>query len=170
MSVNAGGAVQYRVTAKRAKDVAFKLSFSPLPVQDEPPVSQTSSENKLSSDGDGLNLRLTCIAGKNCRLQVQNMSKSKAYRNILFQIDYKMMTIKDALEKSKRGTVADALLPGKTGEWQIGLVFGEPPKDITVSLIKADAVDPAEVTARDIDQQKNNVLPLISPEQQKKND
>ncbi len=160
LSVSDGGAVQYRVTAKKAKSVVFDLSFSPLVVQDESRVSRTSSEEKISSKGDGLNLILTCIAGKNCRLQVQNMSGSKAYRNILFRIDYKMMVRDGTVEKSKSGGIEDALLPNKTGEWPIDLVFGEPPKDIEVSLIKADEVDPAGIIVPGIDQRKNSVIPL----------
>ncbi len=167
LSVNAGGTVQYRVTAKKAKDVAFDLSFSPLNAPVESRVSQTSSE---AVESDGLNLKLTCSAGKNCRLQVQNMSRSKAYRNILFQIDYKMLTREGTIEKSKSGGIGDALLPNITGEWPIGLVFGETPKDIKVILIKADAVDPASITSPAIDQQKNSAIPLISSEKQKEKD
>ncbi len=167
LSVNAGGTVQYRVTAKKAKDIAFDFSFSPLNVPDESRVSRTSSE---AAEADGLNLKLTCSAGKNCLLQVQNMSRSKSYRNILFRIDYKMMTREGTVEKSKNGGIADPLFPDKTGEWPIDLVFGEIPKDIRVLLINADKVDPAEIKAPGIDQKKNSVIPLISLEKQKEND
>jgi hypothetical protein len=167
LSVSSGGSVQYIVTAKKAKNVAFDLSFSPLVVQDESRVSRISS---VSAKSDGLNLILICIAGKNCRLQVQNMSQSKAYRNILFRIDYKMMTREGTIEKSKSGGIEDTLFPNKTGEWPIALIFGETPKDIKVSLKKADAVDPAGMTAPGIDQQKNRVIPLTSSEKQKKSD
>jgi hypothetical protein len=92
------------------------------------------------------------------------MSRYKAYRNILFRIDYKMMTRDGTIEKSKSGGIKDVLLPGKTGEWPIDLVFGEPPKDIKTSLIKADAADPAGITVHDNDQRKNSVVPVISSE------
>ncbi len=167
LSVNAGGTVQYRVTAKKAKDVVFDFSFSQLSAPDESRVSRTSSE---VVESDGLNLRLTCSTGKNCLLQVQNMSRSKAYRNILFRIDYKMMTREGTIEKSKSGGIEDALSPNKTGEWPIGLVFGETPKDIKVLLIKADEVDSAAITAPGIDQQKNSIIPLVSTENQKEKD
>jgi hypothetical protein len=159
LSVSASSALQYRVTAKKAKNVVFNLFFSPMP--DKLRVSRTSSEENLSSDGNGLKLKLNCIAGKNCALQVQNMSRSKAYRNILFRIDYKMMTRESTVEKSKSGGIEDVLLSDKTGEWQLDLVFGEPPKDIKVSLIKADAVDPAGITAPGADQH-NSVIPLTN--------
>lgn len=168
MTMDEEGALQYRVTAKKAKNIAFDLSF--VPFQEELRVSRAYSEKKFSSEGDGLNLKLTCIAGKNCSLQVQNVSKSKAYRNILFRIDYKMMAQDDALEKTKCGVIEAALFPGKTGEWPVDLVFGEPPKDIKISLIKADEVDPAGVTAAGTDQGKDMVIKLIPPEEQKKND
>jgi hypothetical protein len=171
LSVSGGGGVQYRVTARKAKSVVFDLLFSPIVVQDQLRVSRTSSsEEKISAEGGGLNLILTCIAGKNCSLQVQNMSGSKAYRNILFRIDYKMMVNDGTIEKSKSGGIEDALLPNKTGEWPIELIFGEPPKDIKVSLIKADEVDPAGIKAPGVDQQKNSVLPLRPSEKEKKND
>jgi len=160
LSVSASGAVQYRVTAKKAKNVVFNLSFNRIP--DKSRVSHTSSEEKLSSGGDGLNLKLNCIAGKNCSLHVQNMSRSKAYRNILFQIDYKMMTRDGTIERSKKGGVENALLPDKTGEWPLDLIFGEPPKDIKVSLIKADAVDPAGITMPAADQQNYSVIQLTN--------
>jgi hypothetical protein len=170
LSVLASGAVQYRVTAKKAKKVVLNLSFSPLVVQDESRVSRIYSEGKISPEGDGLKLGLTCGAGKNCRLQAWNMSRSKAYRNILFQINYKMMTREGSLEKSKSGGIEDVLLPDKTGEWPIDLVFGEPPKDVKVLLIKADAVDPAGITAPTGDQQNNRIIPLTpSSGKQKEN-
>lgn len=158
LSVSASSALQYRVTAKKAKYVVFNLSFSPVP--DESQVSRTSAEEKASTGGDGLSLKLNCIAGNNCLLQVQNMSRSKAYRNILFQIDYRMMTRDGTIEKSKSGGIDDALLPEKTGQWPLDIVFGEPPKDIKVSLIKADAVDPAGITVPAADQH-TIVLPLF---------
>jgi len=98
------------------------------------------------------------------------MSRSKAYRNILFRIDYKMMTREGTIEKSKNGGIEDVLFPDKTGEWPIDLVFGEIPKDIRVLLINADKVDPAEIKAPGIDQQKNSVIPLIPSEKQKESD
>ncbi|MGV8058131.1 MAG: hypothetical protein AB2L12_08935 [Smithellaceae bacterium] len=168
LSVDAQGAVQYRVTAKKAKDVAFDLSFKPA--QDDLRVSQAYSEEKLSEEGDGLNLSLACVAGKNCRLQAQNMSPSKAYRNILIQIDYKVMAREDALEKSRSCIIKGVLLPGKTGDWPISLVFGEPPKDMKISLITVDEVDPDEVTPPLTEQQKDMVIPLMSLESQKKSD
>jgi hypothetical protein len=158
LSVSSSGAVQYRVTAKKAKNVVFNLSFSPVAA----PVASQVRTSIETPEGDRLNLALTCIAGKNCRLQMQNMSRSKAYRNILFQIDYKMMMGENTVEKSKSGGIEDVLLPDKTGEWPIELVFGEPPKDIKVSLIKADAVDPALITVSSIDQRKNSVIPLTN--------
>ena len=168
LSVSGGGSVQYRVIAKKAKDVVFNLSFSPLAAQDESRVSQTSSE---SVDSEGLNLRLTCIGGgKNCRLQMQNMSRSKAYQNILFQIDYKIITREGTIEKSKSGGIEEVLFPNKTGEWPIDLVFGETPKDIKVLLIKADAVDPAGISVRGNNQQKNSIIPLTSLEKKKEKD
>ena len=167
LSVGADGSVQYKVIAKKAKDVAFDLSFSPFIAQDESPVSQTSLD---AVESDGLNLKLTCIAGKNCRLQVKNMSRSKAYQNVLFQIDYKMMTREGTIEKSKSGGLEDVLSPNKTGEWPIDLVFGETPKDIKVLLIKADAVDPAEIKAPGSRQQTNSVIPLTPLEKQKEKD
>jgi hypothetical protein len=163
LSVSAGGTVQYKVTAKKARNVTFNLSFSPLVAPDDPPVRK-AAEEKISYEGDGLNLTLTCVAGNNCRLQVRNMSRSKAYRNILFRIDYKMMTRENTMEKSKSGVIEAALLPDKTGEWLLALVFGEPPKDIKILLIKAEAVDPAEIKEQDVDRQKNGVIPLTSLE------
>lgn len=163
LSVNAGGAVQYRVTAKKAKDIVLNLSFSPLVTKDESRISRTSAEEKKSPGrGDGLSLKLACVAGKNCSLQVQNMSSSKAYRNILFRIDYKMMAKEGTIEKSKSGSIDSALLPDKAGEWPIALIFGETPKDIGVSLIKAEAVDPAGIKVQAGDQQKNGIIPLLS--------
>lgn len=158
MIVSASGSVQYRVTAKKAKYVVLNLLFSPVP--DVSRVNRTSAAERASTGGDGLSLKLSCIAGNNCLLQVQNLSQSKAYRNILFRIDYRMMTRNGTIEKSKSGGIDDALLPEKTGQWPLDIVFGEPPKDIKVSLIKADAVDPAGITAPATDQ-RSVVVPLF---------
>lgn len=159
LGVNADGSVHYRVIAEKAKNVVFDLSFSPLSDQDGSRV-RVSAEEKISAEGDGLNLVLTCIAGKNCLLQMQNMSESMAYRNVLFRIDYKMMTKEGNIEKSKSGKIEDVLFPNITGEWPIDLVFGEPPKDINISLISADEVDPAGIEVTENGQSKK-VIPLL---------
>lgn len=160
LSVSASGAVQYKVTAKRAKKVVINFSFSPVVKRDEHRISVASMPEKKSSEETGLSLKLTCTAGKNCILQAQNMSSSKAYQNILFRIDYKMMTREDSIGKCKSGRIEDAVLPGKAEEWPLDIVFGEPPKDIRVSFLKADTVDPSAIKAKTADQQKK-VIPLF---------
>ncbi len=137
--VNEDGAVQYRMTAKQAKDVAFDIVF--IPVMDELRVSRAYLEERFSAEGAGLNLRLECAAGNSCLIQVQNVSKTKVYRNILFRIDYKVMVQGDIQERSKYGTVGAVLLPAQKGEWPLGLVFGEPPQELKLALIKVDAAD-----------------------------
>lgn len=162
LTVNASGAAKYRVTAKKAKDIVLNLSFNPLVTKDEPEVSQsTKVEKKSSGGGDGLSLKLVCTAGKNCFLQIQNMSNSKAYRNISFRIDYKMMAVEGTIVKSKSGSIKDVVLPENAEEWPVALVFGEPPKDMGVSLIEAEAVDPAAIKMAG-DEQKKSVIPLLS--------
>jgi hypothetical protein len=151
-TVDETGSMQYRVTAKKANNVVFDLSFIPVAVRKDSPPSQVVSYDKTSGGNDGLNLVLAFLAGKNCTLRVQNTSKSKAYRNILFQIDYSMMGKEEVTEKIKRGTIDDTLLPDKTGEWPIGLVFGEPPRNIKIKLVSADTVDPGAVTGSDRNQ------------------
>jgi hypothetical protein len=81
-----------------------------------------------------------------------------------------MMTRDGTIEKSKSGGIKDVLLPGKTGEWPIDLVFGEPPKDIKTLLIKADTADPAGVSVYDNNQRKNSVVPVTSSEKLKESD
>lgn len=163
LTVNASGAAQYRVTAKKAKDIVLNFSFNPLVTKDEPKISRTSPvEKKLSGGGDGLNLKLICSAGKNCIVQTQNMSRSKAYRNISFRIDYKIMAGEGMIEKSKSGSIKDAVLPDKIEEWPIALIFGEPPKEMGVSLIKAETVDPGANKAQAGSEQKKSVVSLSS--------
>jgi hypothetical protein len=99
---------------------------------------------------------------------VRNISTTKAYRNILFQIDYNVMELEETIERSKRGTIEEVLFPGKVGDWPIGLVFGKPPRDIKIKLVTAEEIDPATVAAPGPGQPKNNILPLISPEKEKK--
>jgi biopolymer transport protein ExbD len=152
VSVDETGSIRYRVTAKKANSVVFDLSFIPVAIKKDYKPNQVSSYDKMSDSGGGLNLALTCLAGKNCTLKVQNMGKSKAYRNILFQIDYNMMDGEQTIEKIKRGAIEDTILPDQKGEWQVGLVFGEPPRNIKIKLIGADTVDPAAVTGSDKDQ------------------
>lgn len=159
MNVSAEGAVQYRVTAKKAKGIAFDLSFNPY--QEEVRGSSVYAEEKLSLNGDILKLKLTCVAGKDCLLEVQNLSPSKACRNIFFRIDYKIMTQTETVEKNKSGIIEDILPPGKTGKWPVGLVFGEPPKDIKIAVIRADAVDAAQVTAPSGNFQKSGAIELL---------
>ncbi len=163
MSVSASGAVQYRVTAKKAKNIVLNLSFSPVVTREDQRISTASAvEKKSLGKEDGINLKLICTAGKNCLLQAQNMSSSKAYQNILFRIDYKMMTRESTIERSKSGSIEDVVLPDKTGEWPIDLVFGEPPKDIWVSFLKADTVDPSLINAQAGDQRKKSLIPLFN--------
>jgi hypothetical protein len=163
LTVNASGAAQYRVTAKKAKDIVLNLSFSPVVKKDEPKISQTTKiEKKSPRGGDGLSLKLICSAGKNCVIQAQNLSGSKAYRNISFRIDYKMMAGEGTIEKSKSGSIKDAVLPEKAEEWPIALVFGEPPKDMGISLIKAETVDPAAIKVQAGHEQKKNIISLLS--------
>ena len=78
------------------------------------------------------------------------------------------MSKEESLERSKCGTIGDVLMPGKTGEWPIDLVFGEPPKDIRISVIKADEVASAQAAPSVAEQRKEIVLPLVSPEKLKK--
>ncbi|MEN6622913.1 MAG: hypothetical protein ABFD50_15365 [Smithella sp.] len=163
LTVNASGAAQYKVTAKKAKDIVLNLSFSPVIKKDEPKISQISKvEKKSSGGGDGLSLKLICSAGKNCIIQAQNLSSSKAYRNIYFRIDYKMMTGEGSIEKSKSGNIKDIVLPDKTEDFPIAIVFGEPPKDMGISIIKAETVDPAAIKVQAADEQKKSVISLSS--------
>lgn len=159
LNVSAEGAVQYRVTAKKAKGVAFDLSFNPY--QEEVRGGSVDAEEKLSLNGDSIKLKLTCVAGKDCLLRVQNLSPSKACRNIFFRIDYKIMTRTETVEKNKSGIIEDILPPGKAGEWPVGLVFGEPPKDMKIAVIKADAVDAVQVTAPFGNLQKSGTIELL---------
>jgi hypothetical protein len=171
MTVNDVGSVQYRVLARQARGVVLDLSFS-TPVLPEPARPDRTVSSGRSTDGneDSVMLALTCLAGKNCRLQVRNMSKTMAYRNILFQVDYDMMELERTVKKSKRGTIEDVLFPGKAGDWPIGLVFGEPPRGIKIKLVTAEAIDPAIIAAPGPDQRKNDVRSLVPVETQPQSD
>jgi hypothetical protein len=189
VTVNAAGAIQYSVTAIKAKNVVLNLSFSPvaakagnsvknekkiMPAANAEVVEKLSSSkvptaSSLSSDRD-IRLALSCLPGKNCRLRLQNSSSSKAYRNISFEIEYKMMTSREDKENVKVGTIEEAVLPNKTNEWPLGLVFGEVPKDIKISLVKAEAIDPANVILFNGDQGKYSSQPLASSDKKKKSE
>jgi hypothetical protein len=171
VSVNEEGSMQYRVLARKAKNVVFDIVFSrPPAAKEDDRISRLYFSGKSSPDGDGLNLILTCLSGKNCNLRVQNLSLSKACRNIAFQIDYNVMTAEGVVEKSKRGMIAEPLFPNKSGEWPIGLIFGELPKDIKILLINAEGVDPAEIKLSDVEQRQNTSRPPITLETLKKSD
>jgi hypothetical protein len=197
VTVNAAGAIQYSVTAIKAKNVVLNLSFSPVAAKTENSVktentaamknekkvmpaanaevvekvssNKVTTASSLSSDRD-IRLALSCLPGKNCRLRLQNSSSSKAYRNISFEIEYKMMTSREDKENVKVGTIEEAVLPNKTSEWPLGLVFGEVPKDIKISLVKAEAIDPANVILFDGDQGKYSSQPLASSDKKKKSE
>jgi hypothetical protein len=158
ITVDKSGSIRYRVLAKKANNIVLNLSFNPVAVNKIASPNQVSSYDKTSGTGDGLNLTLTCLSGKNCIIKVQNVSKTKAYRNILFQMDYKLMVEEDIFEKIKRGTIDDVLLADETREWPIGLVFGEPPRFIKIKLLSAEAVDPATVTGTDQNQPPKEVI------------
>jgi hypothetical protein len=171
LSVNAAGLVQFRVLAKNAKDVVLQLSFSSTGVvKPEKSTETVSSASASAGSKDSVSMTLTCLAGKNCRLQVRNMSTDKAYRNISFQIDYQMMELEGSVQKSKRGIIEDVLSPNKAGEWPLGLVFGEPPRDIRIKLLTFEAIDPSTAAASGPDRPKNNVLPLINSEKPQKSE
>jgi hypothetical protein len=135
-------------------------------VKKEIRANSVSSSEKMSGNREGLNLTLTCIAGRNCILKIQNTNKSEAYRNISFQVDYNMMVEEGIVEKIKRGIIEDTILPEKTGEWPIGLVFGEPPRSFKIKLISANAVDPSTVTGADPNQPKKTVMLNVVSERQ----
>jgi hypothetical protein len=203
VTVNAAGAIQYSVTAIKAKNIDLNISFSPvdakmekvvkaekkkeatagnkadlkngkkiMPAANAEVVEKVSSNkvptaSSLSSDRD-IKLALSCLPGKNCRLRLQNSSSSKAYINISFEIEYKMMTSREDKESVKVGTIEEAVLPNKVSEWPLGLVFGEVPKDIKISLVKAEAIDPAAAILFNVDQGKYSSRPLASKEKKKK--
>lgn len=159
IKVNEEGMIRYRVTAKKAKNVVIDLTFSPF--QEEPRISNSYSEDKLSLNGDGIKLKLSCTAGKNCLVRALNMSRSKAYRNLFFQIDYKIMTGTEVVEKSKCGTIEDIIPPDKTAEWPVDLVFGEPPKDIRISVLKIAEANADAGSAPARDQQKDKFIKML---------
>ena len=169
LSVNATGEVQYRVLAKNAKDVVFELSFSPPVVPEVVRSSQAVSAGK-SAEGteEGLTLALTCLAGKDCRLQARNMSRTKAYRGILFQVDYSMLETDEFVEKSNGAPSETFFSRAKWGDWPIGLVFGGPPRDIKIKLVKAEEIDPATVTTAGPGRPQNSVRLLSSSDKQPK--
>lgn len=166
ISVDKSGSIQYRVLAQKAKDIILDLSFSPVAVQKEIRPNTVSSSEKMSGSREGLNLSMICTAGKNCILKLQNTNKSEAYKNILFQVDYNMMVEEGTMEKIKRGIIEDTILPEKTGEWSIGLVFGEPPRIVKIKLISANAVDPATVSGADQNKPKKTVILNVVSERQ----
>jgi hypothetical protein len=155
MTVNADGRIQYRVTAKKAKGVVINFSFTLLRVapgagvgkqivqrpEEKVSIEQaTENESLLSKE---IKLSLTCLPGKNCRVTAQNKSRTKAYRNIAFEITFSTMVAGEEAEKIKVGTVDAAVLPDKTDEWAIGLTFTENPKDLAIRLVNADAIEPS---------------------------
>lgn len=145
LNMSEDGTLQYKVTAKKAKGILCDLSFSPY--QEKLRASVASADGKLSVNGDEFKLKLTCVEGKDCLLRIQNASSSKACRNIFFQIDYNVMNQNGSFRKNKAGTIEDVLMPGKTGEWMVGLIFGEPPKDIKISVVQLEAIDASELAS-----------------------
>jgi hypothetical protein len=170
ISVNDKGEVQYRVTAIKAKGIVYEIAFSGLAGNSDALGEKPKSAGKVVvADGD-LALTLVCLQGKNCRIRIQNNSKTKAYRNIYFEIIYRVMTAGEDADKVKVGTIADTVLPGTGNEWPIRLVFGEPPKIIKVALVKKEAVDPATLEATIPEQKNNKAIPVAAAEKNKKDE
>jgi hypothetical protein len=171
VTVNDNGEIKYRVTAKKASGVTITLSFVPVVSSDE--KNKAFFENpqaaiKASISQSDLTLTLSCMAGKYCRLQVQNTNPSVAYSNISFNIEYNEMASPEPDKKSRSGRIEEPLLPGSSGEWQMGMAFGAPPKDIKIKFITADAVDPATIKRSDSGQKKNDLIRLAKKDQEKK--
>lgn len=142
ISVNATGAIQYRVTAIKAKEVGVEMFFTTLAGGKESKKSVEQEEDKGAPSNSDLRLSLACKPGENCDLTIQNKSKLKAYRNIAFQIRYKMTTDQGEKEVIKSSKIEDVLMPKSTDAWPIALVFAEVPKDLRVRLTNAEAMKP----------------------------
>jgi hypothetical protein len=190
ISVNKHGEVQYRVTALKAKGVTYEMAFASLAAKTVMPNSAvpaaqpkpTTAEmivaptvkpkpaEKAAEQGNDLALTIACLPGKKCLIRVQNNSKTKAYRNIHFVINYRVMTEQDYIQKAKVGVIDDTLFPLIADEWPLSLIFGEPPKDIRVALVKAEAIEPSPVKKNVIEAKNNKVTPLTAVEKSKKDE
>jgi hypothetical protein len=175
ISVNKHGEVEYRVTALKAKGVAYEMAFGPVtantslpatkPVSAEKadaPIVKPKPAEKVAQTSDDIALTIVCLPGKKCLIRVQNKSKTKGYRNIQFVINYQVMTEQDYAQKAKVGTIEDTMYPLTVDEWPLSLIFGEPPKDIKIALVKAEMVDPAEFKKAAPDQKNTNATPLTT--------
>jgi hypothetical protein len=142
VSVNATGAIQYRVTAINAKDVTVEMFFTtPAGSSDKGKAIEQEGDRQTPSNSD-LQFSLACKPGENCIITMLNKDKSKAYRNIVLEIRYKMTTDQGEKEIIESQKIEDMLLPRTTAKWAIALVFEEVPQGLKVSLIKAEAVKP----------------------------
>ena len=150
VSVNATGAIQYRVTAINARDVTIEMFLNTLTDGSANRKVIEQDEDKQVLSNKDLRLSLACKPGENCNLTIQNKSKIKAYRNIAFQIRYKMTTDQGEKEIVKSSIIEDILMPKTTDDWPIALVFGEVPRDLKVRLSNAEAIKPpAKSTAKE---------------------
>ena len=190
VSVNKHGEVEYRVKAIKAKGVAYEMVFSSLtakaavpnnamPVaQPKPATAETivtptvkpKPPEKITAPVDDLALTVACLPGKKCMIRVQNNSKTKAYCNIHFVINYRVMTEADYEQKAKVGVIEDTLYPWTGDEWPLSLIFGEPPKDIRIALVKAEAIEPSPVKKNVTEAKNNKVTPLTAVEKSKKDE
>lgn len=157
LGVDENGSISYKVLAKKAGNVVLNLSFDPISSPGNSITSQAISNAKTSGSGGELILTLNCAAGKKCILHAQNTSNTKAYKKITFEIEYRMMTGETTIEKIKSGIIEDALFPSKTEEWPLGLVFGEPPRNIKIKLLDADMVEPETTLPDRFPQTKDNI-------------
>jgi hypothetical protein len=190
ISVNKHGEVEYRVTAIKAKGVAYEMAFGSLAAktampdsavpaaQPKPttadaivtPMVKPKPAEKVAEPSNDLALTIACLPGKKCLIRVQNNSKTKAYRNIHFVINYRVMTEADYIQKAKVGIIDDTIFPLTGDEWPLSLVFGEPPKDIRVALVKAEAIEPSPVKKNVTETKNNKVTPLTAVEKSKKDE
>lgn len=104
------------------------------PVEKSVKSVQTQANETFPIPDKDLRSDLTCLPGKDCKIEVQNINQSYAYQSIWFEVEY--------MDKIKRGKIDDILPPQKAAIWSIGLVFTELPKDIKVRVLTAEAGDP----------------------------
>ena len=147
-------------TARKAQNVSFKLAFAPIDKNSLTPAAETPPDEKFSSFHNDLKLSFSCLPEKNCRVRIQNKNSSKAYRNIVFEIEYKTGYTEEF--KSNRGNIKTILLPNKTLEWPTSLIFIKPPQDIKITLLTASAGDPSNITWMKAEQIKSQAAAVPS--------